>query len=143
MISPLEYVADAIMSFEGWAAGTRSQRNRNPGNLREGANMVGTDGENYAVYESLIDGYDDLLHDLECKFTGENHHGLGPESTVAELMAVYAPESDNNQPLKYAFFLSKYVSRCMVRTISPATKLKEIYPVVASPDTAQVTKAGE
>lgn len=122
-MDPIEAVADALMKFEGWTPGSRSYRNRNPGNL-EGGSVV--DPQGYNVYQTLIDGYKALTNDLFDKFSGNNHHGLGPDSTVIQLMNIYAPPSDNNPTEKYAEFMASWVSKALNKQITINSKLREI-----------------
>lgn len=118
-VNGLEAVADAIMAFEGWKPGSRSYRNRNPGNLE-------TNGV-YNEYPSLMDGYRSLVNDLRAKFTGLNKHSLGPDSTVLQLMEVYSPKADYNDPVSYAKFITTWVSAVLGKSITLETKLSEIW----------------
>lgn len=123
-VSPLEAVADAIMAFEGWSPGSRSYRNRNPGNLEL---KIGTrDEKGYSVFTSLTAGYTALLSELTAKFTGNNSHGIGPESTLLDLFNVYAPPSDNNPTNEYAKFVAVFISRALGKTFTIYSKLGEI-----------------
>lgn len=127
IVNPLEALADAIMAFEGWSAGSRSNRHRNPGNLRPVLpSQAQADG--YRVFPSLIMGYGALLKDLEIKFDGQSRTGIGPQSTLGELMAVWAPASDGNAPGQYARFVAKWLAVALDRPITPETTLAEINP---------------
>ena len=128
----LEAVADAIMSFEGWNAGSRSQRNRNPGNLRDSSIPHLKDAGNYCVFSSLQSGYEALLRELTAKFIGENAHGIGPDSTLRELMNVYAPAGDDNQPAIYANYVAVYLQKSLNEHFSAASKLREIWQPAAT-----------
>lgn len=119
-MNPLEAFADAIQDFEGWRPGSMSNRNRNPGNLEH------PNGEKI-VYASLLDGYKALVDDLRAKFTGNNTHGLDPQSTVLNLFEVYAPSSDNNPTRRYAVFVANWATIALKREITLNTKLGEIY----------------
>ena len=133
MITPLEAFADAICFEEGWYGpnslhplGSRSWRNRNPGNLRSGPRMTVVDSQGYAQYKSLCDGYSDLLDDLSAKFTGKSTTGLGPDSTIQQFFEKYAPSADNNAPDAYARFVANFVSLALGRPISSMSKLSEL-----------------
>lgn len=128
MVPPLECLADAIMEYEGWHVGSRSWRNRNPGNLRYGPNRLGNDGHGYSVYASLITGYKDLLSDLEVKVSGKSKHNLTPKSTLQDLFDVYAPRADNNQPNKYAEFVAARLSVGLQRSFTVDSTLSELLP---------------
>jgi hypothetical protein len=131
-MNPLEAVADAIMHYEGWTAGSVANRNRNPGNLRDSPLKIGEDPAGFAVFSDLPTGYHALLHDLECKFSGRNAEGLVPTSTLLDLFNVYAPSSDNNVPLKYADFVATWISRALHQSYSPQSQLGSIFPVDSS-----------
>ena len=125
MINPLEAVADAIMSFEGWKPGSRSYRNRNPGNL-EGGSVVDSSGK-YNVYPTLVGGYNALLAELAAKFSGNNRHGIGPDSTLLALFNIYAPPSDNNPTNIYCQYVATWCSQVLGVSITPETKLGDIW----------------
>jgi len=128
MIPPLEAFADGIMHHEGWVLGSRSWRNRNPGNLRPTHAGQEQDAQGYRVFPSLVDGYAALLAELRCKFTGANTHGIGPSSTLSDLIAVYAPWKDANNPLKYTAFMAGWLSAALGRQVFASTPLHEIWP---------------
>lgn len=140
MIHPLEAFADAIMQREGWLIGSRSWRNRNPGNLRPtGANQP-TDHQGYRTFASLADGYTALRDDLEAKFSGHNSHALNQSSTVAALVNVWAPEADHNDPRSYCAFVCHYLTTALGKTIGPASQLSEVWSVpVASSQTSNAS----
>jgi hypothetical protein len=129
-IPPLEAVADAIMHREGWAAGSHSNRNRNPGNLRPVAPTVPHDDHNYRTFPTLVDGYNALLYELKFKFTGHNEHGIGPDSTLQQLIDVYAPRADQNNPSAYAIDVAAWCTAALGKPITPASLLSDIWPVV-------------
>ncbi|MGH9717634.1 MAG: hypothetical protein ACRD4R_13035 [Candidatus Acidiferrales bacterium] len=105
----LEAIADAIMVEEGWKPGSRSYRNRNPGNLRERSRALGKDAGAYTVFPSLVMGYFELLNDLHAKVTGNNAHGLNADSTLLQLFEVYAPKSDDNSPSPYSHCVAQWL----------------------------------
>src|ERR1051325_9975485 len=96
IVNILEALADAFMHHEGWYPGSRSNRNRNPGNLRPFRADQPHDSQGYRIFSSLIQGYQALLEDLQAKLNGS--HGLKPDSTLLNLLNVYAPAGDNNNP---------------------------------------------
>lgn len=119
----IEAMADAIMNFEGWHRGSRSWRNRNPGNLEGRGTMYFTDMAGYRIFESLDLGWKALLDDLQAKFDGS--HGLTPASTLLDLFSIYAPSKDGNSPGAYAQFVAAWVSSVLGRHITPFTTLSE------------------
>lgn len=71
---------------------TRGFRNNNPGNLRFGirwVGVVGQDPDGYAIFDTLEHGIRAMGVDLLTKI------GRGV-NTLAEIITVYAPPSDNN-----------------------------------------------
>jgi hypothetical protein len=124
MISGLEAVADAIMQFEGWTSHINGQpsvsyRNRNPGNLE-------TNGQKN-VYADFITGYSDLLRELRAKFTGNNRHGITPDSTLLDLFNVYASIIDSNQPNVYCGFVAQWCTMVLDKQVTANTKLRDIW----------------
>src|SRR5258707_9251052 len=122
-MTPLEALADAIMQFEGWIVRSRSWRNRNPGNLRPYSVIQRKDADGYRVFDSLADGWTALRLDLRAKFEGS--HGLTPESTMLDLLNVYAPAGDANNPTNYTTFVCNWTSKILSRPITPITTLGE------------------
>lgn len=122
-MSPLEALGDAIMNFEGWNRDSRSWRNRSPGNLRPLHSTDPQDGDNYRVFGSLAEGFQALLTDLSAKFSGS--HGLTQDSTLLDLLNVYAPAGDANNPNAYAQFVCGWTSHALGRTVTPVTTLRE------------------
>jgi len=122
-MTPLEALADAIMQFEGWFPRSRSWRNRNPGNLRPYSVIQAKDADGYRVFESMADGWTALRLDLRAKFEGS--HGLTEDSTLLDLLNIYAPAGDANNPTNYTNFVCKQTSLSLNRAITPTTTLKE------------------
>jgi hypothetical protein len=122
---PIEALADAIMQFEGWHRDSRSWRNRNPGNLRPTSPLQKQDGQNYRVFESLAEGFMALREDLAAKFSGS--HGLTLDSTLLDLLNVYAPAGDQNNPSAYAAFVCAWCSHTLSKPVTPATTLRDFW----------------
>lgn len=70
-------------------------KNNNPGNIR----VVGSDTE-FQKFETMQDGFNALLRQIQMYQDGSSDNTTG-EETLAELMAIYAPKKDNNDPVKY------------------------------------------
>jgi hypothetical protein len=120
-MTPKEALADAIMTFEGWRANSRSWRNRNPGNLRPFALTQAKDADGYRVFDSLAEGWQALLDDLQAKFNGS--HRLTPQSTMLDLLNVYAPAGDANDPTDYTQFVCNWTTHILGRSINRETTL--------------------
>lgn len=104
----IQRLALAIAEQEGWLTpkeagnncGSRSWRNNNPGNLRTSPLMIGTDG-GFAVFKTENGGFAALEWDLTQKAKGNTSTGLGPKSTLRELIFKWAPPSDSNNSEAY------------------------------------------
>ena len=111
------------MTFEGWRPGTKSYVNRNPGNLRDPHTLE------FRVYSTFVAGYQALLAELRFKFLGK-HPGLPVTSTLLDLFNIYAPPSDKNPTNSYCTFVAQWASKALGKTITPSTRLEEIYSEV-------------
>src|SRR5579864_4683452 len=74
------------------------QSNNNPGDLTNPST-----GQ-FMVYSTPQQGWDALVSDIQAKISGNNAHGLTPNSTLQDFANVYDPASANssNNPAKYA-----------------------------------------
>lgn len=107
----LDALAQANYSYEGNRPPSRAYRNCNPGNLRPTAAAQEHDAAGYRVFTSFAIGYLYLLDDLGAKVSGHNTHGLGPNSTLLQLYAVYAPAGDSNNPEAYVDFVLAWLQQ--------------------------------
>ena len=98
-------VTATIQKIEGWAPGTLSYRNNNPGNLRcqpsgvpfsyqSAAGATGCDSANFAVFSSADGG----SQALNTQVTIDAGRGL----SIQEFINKYAPADDGNNPTSYA-----------------------------------------
>ena len=109
---PLLYrVARAIETFEG-------NIQNNPGNLRY-SRFGETAMNGFALFDNYHTGFLALLYDLRAKARGQTRTGLGPDSTLEELMHIYAPPSENDT-LGYLRFLESKTD------LPAATRLGEL-----------------
>lgn len=123
----VERLAFAIMEVEGWKTpfetvtpgGSRSYRNHNPGNLRGSPFAVGMK-EHFAVFNTDMDGMEALKWDLRQKARGNTSSGLNGDSSLYDLVRVWAPTSDGNAPESYLKQL------CTLTGFMPSMKLKEL-----------------
>lgn len=125
-MSPLEAFADAIMTYEGWHRSSHSWRNRNPGNLRPTLVTQACDSAGYRVFDSLALGWQALLDDLNAKVVGGSH-GLTPHSTILDLLSVYAPAGDHNNPSAYTQFVCAWVSSVVGHHVTASTTLDDYF----------------
>jgi len=80
----------------GWGV-----KNNNPGNLRLAGQFGATQGGgNFAKFETPQAGWEALINDIEAKKASGGK--LDSNSTLSEMIAVYAPKEDNNDPASYA-----------------------------------------
>lgn len=119
--SPLvSAIAQAIAQMEGFnTAGTISQRQNNPGNLRSGPSQTGT-ASGYAVYPSAAAGWNDLYALIQ-KIIGYGvnlYQFFGGGNGYPG----YAPAADSNSPNTYAQFVAGRLG------IDPSTPLNQVDP---------------
>ena len=102
--------AEAIKTHEGWFAGSRSQRNHNPGNLKfaNQEKAIGKDNDNFAIFAKDEDGYEALMHQIIIAIDGRSKV-YNPEMTILQFFERYAPSADNNNPHAYAKFVADYI----------------------------------
>jgi len=114
--------AEAIKIHEGWFPGSRSFRNKNPGNLKYVGQRkaIGEDQSGFAIFKTYDDGFYALFKMLDnaCEGYSEIYKA---EMTLLEFFAVYAPRSDNNDPVAYAMFVADRLK------VEPNTKLKDLF----------------
>jgi hypothetical protein len=104
----------AICNYEGWETpnqkngykGSRSYRNNNPGNLRKSA-FECDNIDNFSVFKSDFIGWNALQYDIMQKCKGKTVTKLTPNSTIADLITVWAPSSDGNHTRNYIDYIVK------------------------------------
>ena len=104
----LETLCQAIQKHEGWAIGTASWRNNNPGNLRYSKFQTGTSASGFAIFPDYKTGLHALWYDLYLKCTGGSRLKLGPKATIKDLIYVYAPPYDQNNTDAYVKAVCDY-----------------------------------
>lgn len=100
-------------------------RNNNPGNIR------GTGGA-FEQHSSSLEGQAALYNDLTSKLSGDSSHKipdgphagqpLTPQSSLLDMIRVYAPTKDHNSPLSYAADVATQLG------ISPDTPIGALLP---------------
>lgn len=109
-------LARVMAEFEGWKADdmaganagrpSASYRNHNPGNLRFSPFQLGTrDGFAYFLNDDI--GFFAMMWDLWKKCKGETQTGLNGESTIADLIRVWAPPKEN-APENYINYVTQF-----------------------------------
>lgn len=118
----LHALALSMQAQEGYYKNSRSWRNRNPLNLRSSPLADGNDrpdGSGLASFNDYFTGLAAALRDLWGKCVGYSSTGLDRESTVREMLAVWAPPNENDTEV--------YVHAVCERAgFSPALKLREL-----------------
>lgn len=127
----IDDLAAAVQQHEGWYPGSRSFRNNNPGNLRNGGK---TDSGKFTIYPSYVTGFAALKYDLTVKCTNKSKpmashfkkKGIRYEQApFLCLFEVYAPSSDNNSPTSYCADVCKQL-RKKGHEIFPTTPLSSV-----------------
>ena len=93
-------LAGAIARFEGACSGPTC-RNNNPGNLRAGPGMIGTDSRGIAIFPDYATGEAALERQIDLNIS----RGLTLDEFFAGKPGVYpgyAPAADSNNPNQYA-----------------------------------------
>ena len=139
-----EKLVEAIIKHEGWRpanektkdGGSRSFRNNNPGNLRSSPfELHQVDG--FSRFASVEVGRKALVWDLKKKSLGETSTGLNGESTLSDLIRVYAPVTDGNNTDKYIQFILNETG------MRPDVKLSEIFGDLELPVITKTEQTGE
>jgi len=100
----LEEMARAIMDFEGWSAGSVSQRNNNPGNLKwaNQTGAIGMDQQGHVIFESFEAGWNGLVNQLRMAF--ENTSAVyTSKDTLTSFFRKYAEANSD----EYAEYVAK------------------------------------
>ena len=111
----LESLCAAIQKQEGWYPFSRSWRNNNPGNLRSSPFASGAKG-GFATFANYASGWLALWWDVWMKCQGKTRTGLNQDSTLRDLVRVWAPVTDGNDPFGYAL---KIAAQLNVPTSTP------------------------
>lgn len=113
--------AKAIERMEGYFPGSRSYRNKNPGNFKFVGQYraIGKDDKGFAIFPSYEIGFDHLCRVLYNACSGVSAV-YKPDMTLYSFFEVYAPSSDDNYPKGYAEFVAKLLN------VDPATHIKNL-----------------
>jgi hypothetical protein len=142
--------------------GTLAAQNNNPGNLRYAGQSGAAQGVGgFASFSSPQAGFDALVNDVSMKMQGQSTHPipdgptagkkLTPDSSLEDMIRVYAPTADGNDPVGYAQTVARGLG------VTPQTKLSQLDPnevaaqmanhesgtTVTLPDTQAIAKAIE
>lgn len=97
-------------------------QNNNPGNIKDPATGK------FRVFTTPQEGQKALMDDLSLKISGGSTH-IKPTDSLAKLASVWAPASDNNDPVNYAHTLA---TKLGVDPNTPISALKDRIPDLAS-----------
>lgn len=94
-------MALAIMNFEGYYLGSVSQRNNNPGNLKNAGQpgVIGTDSQGHAVFDTFISGWNALINQLKLAFENRSNF-YNSRMTLYQFFNRYA-EANTTQYAEY------------------------------------------
>src|SRR3990167_6449928 len=121
----LSALANAFKMHEGWYAGSRSCRNKNPGNLRAGPPH---DSQGFTIFTSYEAGFAALIYDLKTKITGGSKHiDYSKSPTFLTLLEVFAPSTDNNDPVQYANAVIKALPQYDLALDTPLAEIAKKY----------------
>lgn len=113
----LNKFAEAIKQFEGWFEGSASQRNNNPGNLKDRGQtgVIGRDQQGHAIFNTYQAGYDALLNQLRLIVYGGSSI-YNPGMSFYDVFSKYA-EGNSRQ---YAEFVAAQLG------VSPETRMNQL-----------------
>ncbi len=109
--SKLDLWCEGIKEHEGWFAGSRSYRNKNPGNLKYVGQRraVGKDSGGFCIFASYEDGFNELKEMLVRAGTPPDTGVYRANMTLLEFFRKYAPSADNNNPDNYAKVVARKI----------------------------------
>lgn len=125
----LTTLALGIQSHEGYYPGSASSRNNNPGNIRYNDSLAKFYGAvkgdlGFARFRTYNDGFRALCDDLSAKICGKSKNiDYSKNPTFLDMMKVYAPQADHNDPVSYCNALCAKLSEFH---ITPQTLLSEM-----------------
>lgn len=93
---------DFTPSFKGMRSADLAVRNLNPGNIKS----VRTG--KFRKFNTLKDGYDALIRDIEIKQSGRSRV-IHKDETLWKFIHIYAPAHDNNNPSLYAWQVANWL----------------------------------
>lgn len=95
--SAADSIASAIQTQEGYYPGSLAYRNNNPGNLVFAGQPGATPGAGgFAAFDSYADGRAALVNQIDLDATRGTDVNGNPTTTVAQLIASWAPPSQND-----------------------------------------------
>ena len=119
--SKIDIWCEATQEHEGWFPGSRSWRNKNPGNIKNigQAKAIGKDDKGFCVFATYADGYMELRNMfVRACTTGSSNYK--PTMTLYEFYQKYAPDSDGNNSKQYAEVVAKKLG------VSPSIQIKDL-----------------
>jgi hypothetical protein len=128
--SAVQTISATIQRVEGYYPGTLAYTNNNPGNLRYVGQLGATAGAGgFARFPSYDAGMEALGNQLQI------YAGRG--MTIQEMMSIYAPASDGNDPGSYARRIADTLG------VTPDTRLVDLSGGAAAPlDSSPVDVVG-
>ena len=122
--SRLELWALGVQRAEGYRQGTRSHRNKNPGNLKfaQQAGAIDKDNDGFAIFSSYESGFAALMRQLELAATGQSKT-YSMDMSLREFTMKYA---GLERGIELENYLANVMMRLQISQISPENKIKNI-----------------
>ena len=116
----LEALAEAVIAYSGYLnPDSELYAVRNPGGLKGIGVSHPKDDHGNRVFNSLIDGLQALLYDVELKVTGKSRAHLKPDHTLIDLSNAY------NVPITTAQAWSRFLRKALRdESVNAKTPLK-------------------
>jgi len=103
---------------------TRADRNNNPWNVKIGDVGYGVDDKWFTIFPDANTGFNSMINDISAKVNGQSQAAINKlwrqANTLKEMISVYAPAEDQNDPNSYAQAVAKQMG------ISPDEPLKNL-----------------
>lgn len=106
----------------------RPDRNNNPGNIRAWDQWYGVDSGGFTIFASPTDGFNAMVKDVTAKLTGQSKYS-SKINTFKDLVSVYAPSTDGNDPTNYANVVAKQLG---FTADTPVSQLVQYAPQIAA-----------
>lgn len=120
----LRDLALAHQWHEGYYRGSRSWRNNNPGNLRNGPP---SDKGGFTIFKTFAAGFAALEADLRIKICGQSRHiDYSKNPKFIDYVRIYAPADDGNSPSSYVQALCRMLSKYNLKPDTPLSQMARL-----------------
>jgi len=131
----LDRLALSIQRHEGWYPGSVSFRQNNPGNLRyrkyhKDLYKAKIGDYNFAYFPNYKIGFTALKDDLRAKICGKSKHiNYSKNPTFLDMIKVYAPKEDHNDPNSYCQSLIRQLHDYNLNESTPLSEMAKLINV--------------